>query len=69
MEFKPLLYKLHERTSNIESVYLKLGVVGNPLDKKHLNTDIKLATSELILAFDPKVISIAIEFASLQLSS
>lgn len=43
-------------------------VVGNPLDKKYLNTDIKLKTSELMVLFDPKIISIATEFADLKLS-
>jgi hypothetical protein len=45
-----------------------MNVVGNPLDKKHLNTQIKLITSEIMLLFDPKIISIATEFADLNFS-
>lgn len=43
--------------------------MGNPLNKKHLNTDIKLITSELMMKFDPKIITIATEFADLKLGS
>ena len=43
-------------------------VIGNPLYKKYLNTDIKLTTSELMIVFDPKIISIAMEFANLNVS-
>lgn len=44
-------------------------VIGNPLDKKYLNTEIKLTTSELMMNFDPKIITIATEFASLNISN
>jgi len=35
-------------------------IVANPLDKKYLNTDIKLITSQLMIIFDPKIINIAV---------
>ena len=43
-------------------------VIGNPLDKKHLNTEIKVTTSELMVLFDPKIIAIATDFADLNVS-
>ena len=67
-EEKPVLYKISNKASKIGTSYLNLVVTGNPLYKKHLDTDIKLTTSELIILFDPKIISIATEFADLNLS-
>ena len=43
-------------------------VQGNPIEKPYLNTDIKLRTSELMIVFYPKIISIATDFADLKFS-
>ena len=43
-------------------------VIGNPADKSYLNTDIKLVTSELMIIFYPKIISVITEFVKLQLN-
>lgn len=67
-ESKQVLSKLDEFSSKSDTSYLKMVVVGNPLEKRYLNTEIKLATSELLVVFDPKIISIATEFADLKLS-
>jgi Cdc6-like AAA superfamily ATPase len=67
-ETKQVLYKLLQANSKLDHSYLKLIVIGNPLDKKHLNTDIKMTTSELMIVFDPKIITIATEFVDLNLS-
>jgi len=40
----------------------------NPLAKKYLTTDIKLATSQLMVIFDPKIVDIAINFANLKIN-
>lgn len=42
--------------------------MGSPLDKPHLNTDIKLMTSELMMVFYPKIIQTATNFADIKLS-
>ncbi len=47
---------------------MRLDVVGSPLDKPHLNTDIKLVTSELMVVFYPKIIEVATNFADLRLN-
>lgn len=40
-EVKNILYKIvHEKSVLNQQQYLKMSVVGNPLEKKHLNTDI-----------------------------
>ena len=47
MQLTNILYKvipIQGRNEDSEQ-YVKMQVVGNPLDKKHLNTDIKLVTS------------------------
>ena len=44
-EFKEVIHKSTGASSALDSSYLKLAVVGNPTNKKHLNTDIQLATS------------------------
>lgn len=67
-ESKKILSKLNQQASKLDNSYLNMVVVGNPLGKKYLNTEIKLATSELLIVFDPKIISIATEFADLKLS-
>ena len=43
-------------------------VVGSPPDKPHLDTDIKVSTSELMVIFYPKIITIATNFADLKIS-
>ena len=67
-EYKQILYKLYQKTSKSKNSYLSMSVIANPLDKKYLNTDIKLLTSELMIVFDPKIITIAVNFADLNVS-
>lgn len=43
-------------------------IIANPLDKKYLNTDIRLVTSQIMIVFDPKIISIAVDFAKLNIN-
>lgn len=43
-------------------------IVANPLDKKYLNTDIRLVTSQIMLVFDPKIIDIGMNFANLNIN-
>jgi hypothetical protein len=43
-------------------------MAGNPLDKKHLDAEVKLTTSELMILFDPKIISLALDFANLNVN-
>lgn len=69
IEYTDIIYKIVPIQSEFrDSEYIKLDVVGNPLDKPHLNTDIKLVTSELMIVFYPKIIQIATNFADLRLS-
>jgi hypothetical protein len=44
-------------------------VEGSPIDKPHMDTYIKLVTEELLIFFDPKIIKIAINCATLKISS
>ena len=69
MSYTAILYKIVPFDSQISSKqYIELEVLGNPLDKPHLNTDIKMTTSELMIIFYPKIIEVAVNFADLRLS-
>ena len=48
--------------------YLHVEVVGSPPEKPHLDSDIKVETSELMIVFYPKIIKIATTFADLKVS-
>ena len=49
--------------------YISLKVVGNPLDKKHIDTDISLVTEELLIMFDPQLIKVATDFANIKINA
>jgi len=64
-----ILYKIvPDSQKNVDDEYVTLEVLGNPLERPHLNTDIKLRTSELMVVFYPKLINIATNFADLKFS-
>jgi hypothetical protein len=64
-----ILYKVvPDSNKEMNDEYVSLEVLGNPLEKSHLNTDIKLRTSELMVVFYPKLITIATNFADLKFS-
>lgn len=65
-----VMQKLSEEIQQFQAQqYISLKVIGNPLDKKHLDTEIFLETEELIFYFDPKIIQIAQNFANIKVSS
>lgn len=55
-------------SEKVDRKYVKMEVVGNPIDKSYLNTDIKLVTSELMIVFYPKIIAVVTEFIRLQIN-
>jgi hypothetical protein len=68
-QHKAVLYKVVPVDSTISGhKYVKLDVVGNPLEKPHLNTEVKLVTSELMLVFYPKIVDVATKFVDLKFS-
>lgn len=58
-----------ESTTKKLGQYIKLQVVGNPLGKKHLDTELILQTEELLVEFDPRLLKVATDFADIKISS
>lgn len=55
-----IVQKLSEEVKELENKqYVNLKVIGNPLDKKHIDTEIILKTDELLIFFDPRIIKVA----------
>lgn len=48
--------------------YVKLRVVGNPLDQKHLDTELILKTEQILVEFDPRIIKVGQDFANIKIS-
>ena len=44
-------------------------MIGNPLDKKHIDTEIILFTEELLVLFDPQLIKVATDFANIKVNA
>lgn len=69
IEYTDILYKIVPVSQQSKSKeYVHMEVVGKPLDKPHLDTDIKVVTSELMVIFYPKIIQIATNFVDLRVS-
>lgn len=64
-----IVKKMAEELESDNKKYIRLKVVGNPLDKKHLDTEIVLETEELLVMFDPQVIKVATDFANIKVNA
>lgn len=58
-----------ERGTKKIGKYVKLQVVGSPLQKKHLDTELSLTTQQLLLEFDPRLLKVAKDFADIKVSN
>jgi hypothetical protein len=64
------LRKLVDDDENGSSAeYVRLIVVGSPIDRPYADTYIKLMTEELLVMFDPKIINIATNFANIKINA
>ena len=58
-----------ERGAKKIGKYVKLQVVGSPLQKKHLDTELSLTTEQLLLEFDPRLLKVAKDFADIKVGN